>query len=180
MGIKKKMRVVTLLILHQRMLESHILILFFMIVSIIIKRRSRRGRITYSANSLARHNLRNFNLRDLNLRAMVFENEDQCLVNTRMDRRAFGKLCELLKYVGMLTANRNTTVEEMTVSFLHIIGHNKKKRVMHGRITRSGETVSRNFYRVLHAVLRLHTIMLREAEPISADSIDDRWGCFKV
>ena len=84
MGMKKNMRVVTFLILHQRMLESHILMPFFMIVSIIIRRRSRRGRITYSANSLARHNLRN-----LNLRAMVFENEDQCLVNNRMDRRAF-------------------------------------------------------------------------------------------
>ncbi|XP_031101555.1 protein ALP1-like [Ipomoea triloba] len=71
------------------------------------------------------------------------------------------------------------TIDEMVISFLHIIAHNIKNRVLKRQIARSGETVSRQFHAVLNSVLRLHDIMFRKPEPIPDNSTDDRWKWFK-
>ncbi|XP_047332017.1 putative nuclease HARBI1 [Impatiens glandulifera] len=42
-----------------------------------------------------------------------------------------------------------------------------------------GETVSRQFHSVLHAILKLHPILLKKPEPISQDYRDERWKCFQ-
>ncbi|KAJ0024727.1 hypothetical protein Pint_06823 [Pistacia integerrima] len=67
----------------------------------------------------------------------------------------------------------------MVCSFLHICAHHIKIRVLSRQLVRSGETVSRNFHAVLNAVLRMHTILLKQPEPITEDSTDERWKWFK-
>ncbi|KAJ0034938.1 hypothetical protein Pint_25936 [Pistacia integerrima] len=97
-----------------------------------------------------------------------------------MNIKAFEKLCSLLQRERGLKSNRNTSVEEMVCSFLHICAHHIKNRVLSRQLDRSGETVSRNFHVVLNAVLRMHTILLKEPKPITEDSTDERWKWFKV
>ncbi|XP_031283006.1 protein ALP1-like [Pistacia vera] len=67
----------------------------------------------------------------------------------------------------------------MVCSFLHICAHHIKNKVLNRQLARSGETVSRNFHAVLNAVLRMHTILLKEPEPITEDSTDEHWKWFK-
>ena len=78
-----------------------------------------------------------------------------------MDRRALTKLCYLLRTHGNLKENRNMSITELVVSFLHIMAHNVKNRVLKNQIARFGETVSRQFYLVLNSVLKLHNVLLR-------------------
>ncbi|XVF53730.1 hypothetical protein PTKIN_Ptkin05aG0122200 [Pterospermum kingtungense] len=70
-------------------------------------------------------------------------------------------------------------VEEMVVSFLHILAHHTKNRIVKRQIARSGETISRQFHAVLKAVLRLHPLLLKKPEPIPEDCTDSRWKWFK-
>ena len=93
---------------------------------------------------------------------MVFQSNGQSVENCRMDRRTFAKLYQLLKIEGMLKENRNMNVEEMVISFLHIIAYHTKNRVLKRQITRFGEIVSRQFHVVLKVVLRLHALLLKK------------------
>ncbi|XVF59066.1 hypothetical protein PTKIN_Ptkin07bG0244800 [Pterospermum kingtungense] len=97
-----------------------------------------------------------------------------------MDRRCFTKLCHLLTTKGRLETSKNMSVEEIVVSFLHILAHHTKNRVVKHQIARSGETISRQFHVVLRAVLRLHSKLFKKPEPIQDDCADNRWRWFKV
>ena len=111
---------------------------------------------------------------------MLFQSDRQNVENCMMDRRTFAKLCQLLKTEGMLKKNTNMSVEEIVISFLHIIAHHTKNRVLKRQTTRSGETVSRQFHAVLKAILRLHALLFKKPEPILEYSSDRRWKWFKV
>ena len=93
---------------------------------------------------------------------MVFHNDRQCVDNCRMDKRVIAKLCYLLRTHGNLKENRNISINELVVSFLHIIAHNVKNKVLKCQIARSGEIVNRQFHSVLNSVLKLHNILLRK------------------
>ncbi|KAG6507485.1 hypothetical protein ZIOFF_032832 [Zingiber officinale] len=80
---------------------------------------------------------------------------------------------------GQLQGTRNMSVSELVISFLHIIAHNVKNRVVKQQTSRSGETVSRQFHLVLNSVLRLHNILLEKPEPIPENHTDERWKWFK-
>ena len=103
---------------------------------------------------------------------MLFQNDRQNVENCMMDRRTFAKLCQLLKTKGMLKENRNMSVEEMVINFLHIIAHHTKNKVFKRQTTRSGETISRQFHAVLKAILRLHALLFKKLEPIPENSSD--------
>ena len=132
-------------------------------VFLAVRRRSHRFRksITYVDHTYNRHNIRS-----INLTQMVFHSERQCVDNCRMDRRALVKLGHFLRSHGNLKENRNMFINELVVSFIHIITHNVKNRVLKGQIARSGETVSRQFLSVLNSVLKLHNMLLRKPDPI--------------
>lgn len=115
-----------------------------------------------------------------NQRLMIMESDQLCIDQLRMDRRAFWKLCEMLKSVGKLEGNRNVAVEEMVAIFLHTLGHHSKNRVMQMYFRRSGETVSRHFNAVLNAILKLHMHLLKKPEPVTEISTDEKWKWFKV
>ncbi|KAG6497533.1 hypothetical protein ZIOFF_045434 [Zingiber officinale] len=96
-----------------------------------------------------------------------------------MDRRFLSKLCYLLTTHGKLKGNRNISINELVISFLHIITHNVKNRVLKRQTARSGETISRQFHLVLNSILRLHNILLKKPEPIPENCTDERWKWFK-
>ncbi|KAG6482981.1 hypothetical protein ZIOFF_059621 [Zingiber officinale] len=96
-----------------------------------------------------------------------------------MDRGSLVKLCYLLMADGKLKGNRNMSISELVISFLHIITHNVNNRILKHQTARSGETVSRQFHLVLNYVLRLHNILLKKPEPIPENYTDERWKWFK-
>ncbi|XP_061369959.1 uncharacterized protein LOC133312729 [Gastrolobium bilobum] len=96
-----------------------------------------------------------------------------------MDRRSFHTLCHLLKTIGMLQPTRHMGVEEQVAVFLHILAHDVKNRVIKRQFMRSGETISRQFNKVLQSVLRCHTVLLKRPDPILQNPTDDRWKWFK-
>ncbi|XP_074561596.1 uncharacterized protein LOC141817872 [Curcuma longa] len=96
-----------------------------------------------------------------------------------MDRRSLDKLCYMLTNHGKLKGNKNMSISELVISFLHIIAHNVKNRVLKRQTARSGETVSRQFHSVLNSVLRLQHILLKKPEPIPENCMDERWRWFK-
>ncbi|KAG6530867.1 hypothetical protein ZIOFF_004628 [Zingiber officinale] len=141
-----------------------------------IKRRSARLRrsISYAYHALSRYNIRSININE-----MTFHSDRQCVDNCRMDRRSLSKLCYLLTTRGKLKGNRNMSINELVISFLHIIAHNVKNRVRKRQIARSGETISRQFHLVLNSIMRLHNILLKKPEPIPENCTDVRWKWFK-
>ncbi|KAG6482883.1 hypothetical protein ZIOFF_059522 [Zingiber officinale] len=141
-----------------------------------IKRRSARLRrsISYAYHALSRYNIRSININE-----MSFDSDRQCVDNCRMDRRSLSKLCYLLTTRGKLKGNRNMSINELVISFLHIIAHNVKNRVLKRQTARSGETISRQFHLVLNSIMRLHNILLKKSEPILENCTDDRWKWFK-
>ncbi|XLS89465.1 hypothetical protein HN51_065473, partial [Arachis hypogaea] len=60
-----------------------------------------------------------------------------------------------LRETGRVKDSTRSTVEEQVAKFLHIIGHNVKTRTMSFFFHRLGETISRHFHNVLHAILSL-------------------------
>ncbi|XP_071913895.1 protein ALP1-like [Coffea arabica] len=107
------------------------------------------------------------------------ESDAYCISELRMDRRAFGILCEMIRDTGGLKATRNMSIEEIVAMFVYVLAHHKKSRTICGLFWRSRETVSRQFNLCLLAVLKLHTILLKKPEPITEDCTDERWKCFK-
>ena len=64
-------------------------------------------------------------------------------------------------------------MDEMVASFLHVLAHHAKNRVVARQLARSGESISRNFNAILHAILHLHSILFKNCT-------DERWKWFKV
>ncbi|XLQ99735.1 hypothetical protein S83_065934, partial [Arachis hypogaea] len=60
-----------------------------------------------------------------------------------------------LRGTGRVKDSTRSTVEEQVAEFLHIIGHNVKTRTMSFFFHCSGETISRHFHNILHAILSL-------------------------
>lgn len=85
----------------------------------------------------------------------------------------------MLRVVGQLEPSRNMGVEEMVAIFLHILSHDVKNRIIKRQFMRSGETSSRRFAYVLHAILRCYRELLKEPEPIQENCTDERWKWFK-
>lgn len=114
------------------------------------------------------------------LDSIIGNSDIECVNELRMDRRAFGLLCELLRTVGRVKNEGSVSVEEQVCIFLHTLAHHVKNRTSSGRFFRSGETVSRYFNSVLQGVLRLQGNLLRMPSPVLENETDHRWKWFKV
>ncbi|KAJ0039603.1 hypothetical protein Pint_27420 [Pistacia integerrima] len=110
---------------------------------------------------------------------MIFQSDELCFESCRMNKALFHKLCNLLTIHGNLKSTRHSSVEELVGTFLHILTHNQKTRVMKRQMRRSTEMVSHNFHLVLNVVLRLHTLLFKNQRSIPKNSTDDRWKWFK-
>ncbi|XLR43491.1 hypothetical protein S83_028151 [Arachis hypogaea] len=93
-------------------------------------------------------------LRRTQLMTQLLESE-KCRDVIHMGLEAFRQLCQKLRGTGRVKDSTRSTVEEQVAKFLYIIGHNMKTRTMSFFFHRSGETISRHFHNVLHAILSL-------------------------
>lgn len=118
--------------------------------------------------------------RHLNLRPMFEDSDVACLDNLRMDRACFYKLCEMLRDVGGLRGNKNSSLQEVVAIFLYILSHDTKNRRTQLHFKRSAETVSRHFNFVLQAILKCHNVFLKKPHPVTENCQDERWMWFKV
>ena len=88
---------------------------------LFIKRRNKQRRISENDQQV---------IREISLRRIIFDFDLACVENTRMDRRSFHKLCDILKTVGILSSTKNMCVEEVVAMFLHICAHHAKNRII--------------------------------------------------
>ena len=70
------------------------------------------------------------NVRVVNMNQMVWMDDTTSINNVRMDRRAFRKLCDMLHIHGGLRPSKNMEMDEMVASFLHVLTHHAKNRVV--------------------------------------------------
>lgn len=113
------------------------------------------------------------------LHRIVGRGDVHCVVNLRMNRNAFGRLCYLLSNVEGLVDSRYVRVEEKVAMFLSILAHHKKNRVTGHDYIRSGQTVSAHFHDVMHAVLKLHPLLLVKPTPVDGFCSNENWKWFK-
>jgi hypothetical protein len=86
----------------------------------------------------------------------------------------------MLKARGRLKATKHMLVDEQVAMFLYILAHHVKNRIVKRQFRRSGETISRHFKSVLHAVIRLHAEFIEKLEPVPETSTYEKWKWFKV
>ena len=69
-------------------------------------------------------------MRVVNVNQMVWMDDTTSINNVRMDRRVFRKLRDMLHIHGGLRPSKNMEMDEMVVSFLHVLAHHAKNRVV--------------------------------------------------
>ena len=131
------------------------MMLVHMCAIVILSRNRRVGKIGGWANQI----LERANVKVVSTNQMVWMDDTASIKNVRMDRRAFRKLCDMLHIHGGLRPSRNMEMDEMVASFLHVLAHLAKNRVVERQLSQSGESISRNFNAVLHDVLQLFSFM---------------------
>lgn len=110
---------------------------------------------------------------------MVYERDVKCIDKLCMDHRCFHSLSQLLTTVGELKGTRNVMVEEMVATFLNIIAHNVKNRIIKFDFVRSAEIVSQHFHAIFKSIILCHDILLKKTEPVPANSNGPRRKWFK-
>ncbi|KAL0458409.1 UNVERIFIED_CONTAM: hypothetical protein Slati_0468100 [Sesamum latifolium] len=109
---------------------------------------------------------------------LVSSSDETCLQNLRMDRNAFGRLCYLLEHSAGLKPLKISQCLSKCYVPLCTFASQKNCVVKHNFI-RSGHTISKHFYSVLHAVCMMHRVLLVKPTPIADDYSDPRWKWFK-
>jgi hypothetical protein len=100
----------------------------------------------------------------------------------RLNKCSFIHFYDLIQECGLLQDIIHMCVEQVAM-FLHTIGHNVKNRVLDTDFSRCGETVSRYFNRILHAIGELHNDFIRPPSSTTPAKIsgNTRWDpYFKV
>jgi hypothetical protein len=118
-----------------------------------------------------------------NLNLIYNCNDVECVNMLRMRRAPFFQLCNLLRERHLLRDSLHSCVEEQVAMFLHVVGHNKRFRVIHQNWRRSVETVSRYFKEVLYAIGELREEMIKpptNATPLKIRNSHRWYPYFKV
>jgi hypothetical protein len=79
----------------------------------------------------------------------------------RVTRASFFHFCDLIRECGLLEDSIHMCVEQQVAMFLHTIGHNIRNWLVGTNFTRSGETFSRYFNKVLHVIGELCNDFIR-------------------
>ena len=110
----------------EAIIELYRLIHMFLIELLAHERRRNRKR--KRSTSILPYTMRGRIPRQLkHMNRLVGVNDIDCMSNFRMDKNTFGKLCSLLRQVGVLHDGKDVKVEEQVAIFLAIIAHHKKK-----------------------------------------------------
>ncbi|KAK4382289.1 hypothetical protein Sango_2886400 [Sesamum angolense] len=86
----------------------------------------------------------------------------------RFRRRRYSLTNRMPDQVGRLyRPTKNVSVPEQVAMFLSVLSHHKKNCVVKHDFIRSDRTVSKHFHVVLHAVCKMHKILLAKPTPIA-------------
>jgi hypothetical protein len=113
----------------------------------------------------------------------IWKNDIICVNMLRLNRASFFRFCKLFRDRGLLEDTIHMCVEQQFAMFLHTIGHNVRNRVVATNFGRSGETVSRYFNKVLHAIGELRNDFIKPPSSATPSKIqgNPRWDpYFKV
>ncbi|XP_057803666.1 uncharacterized protein LOC131018998 [Salvia miltiorrhiza] len=113
------------------------------------------------------------------LHRVISADDLTCVNKIRMSKDVFSRLCYLLEQAGGLVPTKHVGVEEKVASFLVILAHHSKNRIVKFDFRRSGNTISLSFHSVLHALLRLHHLLLVNPVPVPEDETSEQWRPFK-
>ncbi|XP_073314671.1 uncharacterized protein [Primulina huaijiensis] len=113
------------------------------------------------------------------LNMIIDAGDVQCVLNLRMNRNAFGRLCCLLMHLGGLTDSRYARIQEKVAMFLSILAHHKKNRVISHDYICGGQTVSTHFQEVMRASLKLYMLLLVKPTPVDWNCDSDLWKWFE-
>jgi hypothetical protein len=91
----------------------------------------------------------------------IWKNDAICVNMLRVTRALFFHFCDLLRERGVLENSIHMCVEQQVAIFLHTTGHNVRNRLVGTNFTRSGETVSQCFNKILHAIGELRNDFIR-------------------
>ncbi|XP_073298704.1 uncharacterized protein [Primulina huaijiensis] len=172
-----KRRNMLLVVVVQQLLFRNLLLLCLLIrqrTRMVGQRRRLRRRTSVSYTMTQRINAQ---LSHLNM--IIDAGDVQCVVNLRMNRIAFGRLCYLLMNVGGLTDSRYVREQEKVAMFLSILAHHKKNRVTSHDYMRSGQTISSHFHDVMRALMRLYPLFLVKPSPVDENCDNDSWKWFQ-
>ena len=95
------------------------------------------------------------------LQELLNGHPDRLFYTIRMDINTFRSLCRRLVEMEVIEHDRVISVEEAVVMFLWIVTHNQRVRTVAERYQHSGETVCRQFGRVLDALCYLGNEVIR-------------------
>jgi hypothetical protein len=113
----------------------------------------------------------------------IWKNDTNCVNMLRLGRAPFFRFCHLFRTRGLLVDTIHMCVEQQVAMFLNTVGHNLRNRLVGTNYDRSGETVSRYFHIVLHAIGELRDELIRRPSLETQSKIEGnpRWDpYFKV
>jgi hypothetical protein len=113
----------------------------------------------------------------------IWKDDTTCVNMLRINRDKFFRFCKLFRDRSLLEDTIHMCVEQQVAMFLNTVGHNLRNRLVATNFDRSGETVSRYFNKVLHAIgeLRGEFIKAPSLETPSKIAGNHRWDpYFKV
>jgi hypothetical protein len=90
----------------------------------------------------------------------AWKDDVTCVNMLRLKRESFFRFCKLFRDHDLLQ-DTPVCVEEQVAMFLNTVGHNLRNRVVGTNFGRSGETISRYFHKVLHAIGELRGNFIR-------------------
>ncbi|KAJ1689132.1 hypothetical protein LUZ63_013287 [Rhynchospora breviuscula] len=88
----------------------------------------------------------------------------QCRNIVRMDARTFLELCHVLEEKGGLVPTKQVGIHELVARFLYTISHNEKHRPMAFFFERGRATISRDFHKVMNAIIELEEEYLKQPD----------------
>src|SRR5436190_16483841 len=113
----------------------------------------------------------------------IWKNDVTCVNMLRLNKASFFRFCKLFRDRGLLQDTIHMCVEQQVAMFLNTVGHNLRNRLVGTNYGRSGETVSRYFNKVLHAIGELRNELIRPPSSSTPAKIagNPRWDpYFKV
>ncbi|WVZ88740.1 hypothetical protein U9M48_035224, partial [Paspalum notatum var. saurae] len=95
------------------------------------------------------------------LNTRIYKDDTTCTKMIRLKRAPFFQLCQVLRQRSLLRDTIHVCIEEQVAMFLNTVGHNLRNKLVGTNFIRSGETVSRYFNLVLHAIGELSNELIR-------------------
>ncbi|XP_077249261.1 uncharacterized protein LOC143888724 [Tasmannia lanceolata] len=86
---------------------------------------------------------------------------NRCYKQLRTEKHVFRNLCNLFKTRYGLTPTKAMSIEEIMAMFLMTLGHGVSNRYMQERFQHSGETISRQFHKILTCAMRFSSDMIK-------------------